>query len=34
LASPGKVGSDYLEVHLVNGVVVQLRTPFGDWQDV
>jgi len=34
LAFPGKVGSDFIEVHLVGGVVVGLRAPFGDWQDV
>lgn len=34
LVFPGRVGSDYIEVDLKNGVVVGLRTPFGDWQDV
>ena len=34
LTFPGRVGQDYIEVDLRGGVVVSLRTPFGDWQDV
>ena len=34
LTFPGRVGMDYVEVDLQGGVVVSLRTPFGDWQDV
>lgn len=34
LTFPGRVGQDYIEVDLKDGVVVSLRTPFGDWQDV
>jgi hypothetical protein len=34
LAVPGQVGKDYISVRLEHGIVVNIGTPGGDWQDL